>query len=411
MNFLQITLKDLLLLSRDRRTLFVLIALPLAFIAIIGSSTGQLFSQAEAARKYKVGIVDADKTELSGQLVEALQLVKGLEAESYPTKKAARQALAEDKIHVLVHIGPKYHTLVEELEVIDIVRPEGGRLQGNVKALDVAVEAGPFLANASNLLEIVVLSITVKTISPTVLEKNAKLKRQIELAALKSRTTPTETETEELPDFLKNKPDPPSINVVVYQTVVPGYTVMFVFFIMSFMARSFIGEHDMGTLNRLRLAPISRPGMMIGKTIPFFIISLVQTSLLFLAGKLLFGMDWGHTPWMLLPVMFCTSTAATALGLLVASLVRTEAQVTAYGNFLVLTMAGISGCMMPRSWQPEFMQKLGLVTPHAWALIAYDQILNRPEPDLSVVLHCCGTMLAFAAGYFAIGWWRSRGID
>jgi ABC-2 type transport system permease protein len=150
---------------------------------------------------------------------------------------------------------------------------------------------------------------------------------------------------------------------------------------------------------------------MIGKTIPFLVISLVQTGLLFLAGKWLFGMDWGPRPLLLLPVMFCTSAAATALGLMVATLVRTEAQVSAYGNFLVLTMAGISGCMMPRTWQSELMQKVGLITPHAWALIAYDQILNRPDPELSVVVKSCLVMLAFAGGFFAIGWWRSRDLE
>jgi ABC-2 type transport system permease protein len=186
---------------------------------------------------------------------------------------------------------------------------------------------------------------------------------------------------------------------------------MFVFFIVNFMARSFIGERDMGTLNRLRMAPISRPGMMIGKTVPFLVISLVQTALLFLAGKLLFKMSWGPEPWLLLPVMFCTSLAATSLGLMVATLVRTEAQVSAYGNFLVLTMAGISGCMMPRTWQPELMQQVGLVTPHAWALIAYEQILSRENPELSVVWRSCEILLAFAGGFFAVGWWRARDLD
>src|SRR5262245_19063036 len=96
-------------------------------------------------------------------------------------------------------------------------------------------------------------------------------------------------------------------------------------------------------------------------------------------------MSLGFHPWMLAPVMFTTSLAATALGLMVATAVRTDSQVSAYANFLVLTMAGISGCLMPRSWQPELMQQVGLITPHAWALVAYDQILNTPDPYLPVV--------------------------
>ena len=70
-----------------------------------------------------------------------------------------------------------------------------------------------------------------------------------------------------------------------------------------------------------------------------------------------------------------------------------------------------SAYQSPRSWQPEVMQQLGLITPHAWALIAYDQLLNRELPDLNVVWNCCGVMVAFTAGFFAVGWWRFRHLD
>jgi len=197
----------------------------------------------------------------------------------------------------------------------------------------------------------------------------------------------------------------------IYQTLVPSYTVMFVFFIVNIMARSFIAERDLETLKRLRIASLSRIGLLLGKTAPFLVISLVQTLLLFLAGKVLFGMSWGPVPWVLPLIMLATSLAATGLGLVVATTVRTDSQVSAYGNFLVLILAGISGCLMPRSWQPELMQKIGLSTPHAWALIAYDQVLNHDAPDLMLVWKCLGAVVAFAAVFLAIGWNRSRALD
>jgi ABC-2 type transport system permease protein len=411
MNASQITRKDLLLLFRDRRTLSVLVALPLAFIAIIGSSTGQLFSQAGAARKIKIGVVNAQHSDQSVKVVDELQSIAALDVSNFDDRPAARTDLAEDKIHVLLYIGPAYDKLVAELEVYDVLHPEEGRLAGKLKNLDIAVESGSFLANASELVEIVVFAKTLQTIAGPVVRKDSKLAAQIMRASRKSASD-LEDLAQELPDNSTNlSSGAKNFNSIVYQVVVPGYTVMFVFFIVTFMARSFIGERELGTLNRLRLAPVSCSGIMIGKTVPFLIISLVQTALLFLAGRLLFGMEWGAQPLLILPVMLCTSLAATALGLMVAALVRTEAQVSAYGNFLVLTMAGISGCMMPRNWQPELMQKLGLVTPHSWALIAYDQILNRSEPEMAVVVKCCLMLLAFAAGFFSIGWWRSREIE
>ena len=79
----------------------------------------------------------------------------------------------------------------------------------------------------------------------------------------------------------------------MYQELVPSYTVMFVFFLVNIMARSFIRERDEGTLIRLRAAPVSVVSLLVGKTTPFFIVSVVQCTLLFVFGKLLFGMSWG----------------------------------------------------------------------------------------------------------------------
>jgi ABC-2 type transport system permease protein len=412
MNAIQITRKDLLLLYRDRRTLSVLVALPLAFIMILGSSTGKLFSNAQQAGKYKLGVVDDDRSDMSAAIIEKMRDISALVVSDFPDRQTAEAARTEGKIHVLLHIGPEFHERVDQLEVDDVLHIDEGRLKGKLKSLDIDVEAGSFLANASELVQIVVFDLAGKTIAPIVVKKDKKLALQIKQASDRSRQRIAEQPDDsaaDVPEETASTESGPSS--AVYQILVPSYTVMFVFFIVNIMARSFIGERDLGTLNRLKLAPISRPGIMIGKTVPFLIISLIQTGLLFVAGKLLFHMSWGPEPWLLLPVMLCTSLAATSLGLMVATMVRTDSQVSAYGNFLVLTMAGISGCMMPRAWQPELMQQVGLITPHAWALIAYDQLLNRPLPELSVVARCCEVLLAFAGGFFAIGWWRSRHLD
>jgi hypothetical protein len=43
----------------------------------------------------------------------------------------------------------------------------------------------------------------------------------------------------------------------VYQFFIPSYTVLFVFFLVNIMGRSFLGERDTGTLRRLRISPIA----------------------------------------------------------------------------------------------------------------------------------------------------------
>jgi len=191
---------------------------------------------------------------------------------------------------------------------------------------------------------------------------------------------------------------------------VPSYTVMFAFFLVNVMARSFIAERELGTLNRLRMTPVSPTGLLAGKTLPFLIISVIQGICLFALGRYVFGMPWGHSPWLLLPVIVCTSLAATSLGLLIATLVRTDSQVSAYGNFIVIGMAGISGCFMPRDWLPETMQRFSLALPHAWSLIAFEQILSPAVPNIAVVAQCCAALVGFASLFFVAGCCQIRKI-
>ncbi|MBI2821830.1 MAG: ABC transporter permease, partial [Acidobacteria bacterium] len=172
---------------------------------------------------------------------------------------------------------------------------------------------------------------------------------------------------------------------------------------ITIMARSFISERQTGTILRLRSAPLSNAALAAGKTIPFFLVSFVQAILLLVAGRLLFDMSLGQFPWMLLPVIFCTSLSVIGLGLLTGAAARTEAQVLSYGTFLIIVLAGISGCLMPRDWMPAAMQQLALTTPHAWALIAYDELLSGQPPDLARVWLSCLMLVVFAALFFAAG--------
>jgi ABC-2 type transport system permease protein len=121
-------------------------------------------------------------------------------------------------------------------------------------------------------------------------------------------------------------------------------------------------------------------------------------------------MPWGPEPVYLIPVILSTSAAATSLGLLLATMVRTDQQVSSYGNSIVLVLGALGGCFIPRAWLPELMKTLSLGTPHAWALQAFDTVLTSTSVDSILVLDCCAVLLGFAATFFAIGWWRFRSV-
>jgi len=191
-----------------------------------------------------------------------------------------------------------------------------------------------------------------------------------------------------------------------YQLLVPSYTVMFAFFLVLTVGWLFVAERRQGTLKRLRAAPLSRSQILLGKMIPCFLLSVVQGLFLLGAGKLVFGMSWGQQRLWLLPVVLATSLAAVGMAMLVASLARTESQVAIYGTLLVMVLAGISGCLMPRDLMPEQMKDLSRVTPHAWALDAYAELLSVSEsvPNLAVVGRSCLVLAGFGAGFVLLAW-------
>ncbi len=414
----QITKKDLRLLVRDRRAVVVLVAFPLAFICILGMSTGRLLGWRAENQMLKIAVVDKDGGNISTRFVGMLGKLQGLLIIAAADRSSAHEMIDSRECNVIVVIGKRFGKQIVDLGLGDVLRPNQGKLARGLHFFDIEVIGKSQSSRTASIVGHLVLTTALHVAVSEIVLTDDDAQRMVEQGgpeAADERSMAEDTQADE-PKQQQNAEQPTTKKgaagtSVVYQQLVPSYTVMFAFFLVNVMARSFISEREMGTLRRLRIAPISAPGLLAGKTIPFLILSLIQSVALFVFGRFLFGMSWGANPWLLIPIIICTSMSATALGLLVATLVRTDSQVSAYANFLVITMAGISGCFMPRDWLPPMMQKISLSTPHAWSLIAYDQILSKATPNLTVVVECCVVLVGFAVALFVAGCWRFRTID
>ena len=95
------------------------------------------------------------------------------------------------------------------------------------------------------------------------------------------------------------------------------------------------------------------------------------------------------------------------MGLLIAALAKTAEQIGGIGSLLVVTMAALGGVMVPRFVMPDFMQTVGLITPHAWALTAYQDVLVRGY-DVARILPEVAALMGFAVVFFGVALWRFR---
>lgn len=391
-----ITFKDLLVLTKDKRALVLLLLLPLMFIAIIGMSTGQFLTRDDDSDRFKIAVVDENYSDRSKDLITELQQRPELVISIVESQDAAADVLRRGDASVILRIGPQFEERVDDVRLSEVFNEEADLTKNGPSSLDLTIEAKP--NGVGRLLEGILYSQVIRYVAAVAATKNPVTRawvRKSDEESTKAKTAAAEKENSDK----KNG---------VYLWVVPGFTVMFAFFLISIMARSFIIERDQGTLRRLLMAPIGAWQVLLGKTMPFYLTSILQCSLLFICGRLLFGMPWGAEPLYLIPVILCTSAAATSLGLLLSTLVHTDQQVSSYGTALILVLSSISGCFFPREFFPKAMKQISLLTPHAWSLKAFDAVLSQPIVDSRLIATCCSMLLLFTAIFFAIGWWRFR---
>jgi ABC-2 type transport system permease protein len=187
---------------------------------------------------------------------------------------------------------------------------------------------------------------------------------------------------------------------------VPGYTIFGVFFIVLTLASSFLQEKNDGTFQRILTAPLSKTALIIGKLLPYYLVNLIQIGLMFTVGVVFFDLRLGNMPALIL-VSLALSAAANGLGLMVAAIGRTEAQVNALSVLLAITLSALGGMMVPAFVMPGFMKTLSQFTPHAWALAGYHDVIIR---GLGVrdVLGEAGVLFGFSALFFLLALWRFR---
>jgi len=196
------------------------------------------------------------------------------------------------------------------------------------------------------------------------------------------------------------------------EIAVPGFTVLFLFLSATATGLSIYSEKKLGTFRRLLSAPLSRVELLPGKMLPNLIVVLLQAVVIFAVGAWvmpLLGMDriaLGNLP-ALAAVSLLVALCSTSLGVLLAALCRTEAQINGLGSVVLWVAGVVAGAFIPQFLMGDFLNAVGKVTPHYWAISAYSDIIVRGENLAGVGLQL-GMLAVFTLVFFAIGVWRFR---
>ena len=147
----------------------------------------------------------------------------------------------------------------------------------------------------------------------------------------------------------------------------PSMAIFFLFFTVSFGARSVLAERREGTMRRLLATAAPPGGVLAGKALAAFTLGTASMLVMWLATTLVFGADWGDP---LAVVALTVSSVLSAIGItaLVITLAKTDEQAEGYSSLVVFTLALLGGNFIYLAQLPELLQRAALLTPNGWAL-------------------------------------------
>lgn len=162
-------------------------------------------------------------------------------------------------------------------------------------------------------------------------------------------------------------------------------------------ALSVVREKERGTIEQIRMAPLDAFSFILGKTLPYLLISLVAELAIVVAAMALFGLPMRGSWGLLLLSLTLYLVGALGLGLFVSSLAESQQvafQVAVLASFLPTLM--LSGFIFPIASMPAFLQGVTYVVPARYFLIALRGILLK-----GVGVRTIGVDLLALAGYAA----------
>jgi ABC-2 type transport system permease protein len=146
--------------------------------------------------------------------------------------------------------------------------------------------------------------------------------------------------------------------------MVPGVLGMVVLtLILSLTTVALVAEREVGTLERLVMAPISPAELMLGKTGPYLALGMLVGGLTLLVAKVWFGIPIrGSLVFLGLGVSLLV-TSTLGLGLFMSALARTQQQAILTNVFVILPSMLLSGFVAPIGNMPVVVQYLTQLIP------------------------------------------------
>lgn len=147
-----------------------------------------------------------------------------------------------------------------------------------------------------------------------------------------------------------------------------GMLVMFSVLSLSVVGTALLTERTWRTWNRLRTTSVSVVEMLIGKALPVFVLLVIQQAILILFGTHVVDMPVTGSFALILFAVCVWSFTLLAIGVALASVVRSHGELAAICDVGALTVSALGGALAPIAMMPAWAQTIAPASPGYWAV-------------------------------------------
>jgi ABC-2 type transport system permease protein len=332
-----ITIKEMRQIGRDRRTLMILLFVPGFFLLLYG------YALNFDIRDIRLAVKDQDRSTESREVIAAFVQSGYFDLVAYVEQD-------EEITRLIDH---------NEVRAALVIPPGFGRDAGTATPTSVQVIIDGDNAN------------TATTVMGYALTLVSSLSARYEIQARTGSPTGPLVSVE--PRVWYN----PELRSALF--LVPGliaYIAMLTAVVST--ALSIVREKEVGTMEQVRMSPLGPLAYVVGKTIPYFVISLISAMSIVALAMLLFDLPMRGSWAMLLLAVSLFLVGALAFGLLISTIAETQQvafQIALLTSYLPTLM--LSGFIFPISSMPTFLQVITHIVPARYFLVALRGIVLK----------------------------------
>ncbi len=376
MKVLHIGLVGLRRMLRDRSNIFFVFIFPLAIILLVGAQFGSGAGPAV--------VVSHDGGPLAAAIVE--RLTDSVDIREVVSEAEVVDAVERGAASAGIVFPSGFDTAVAEgrsTQIGFVNRPDqAGTLQPILQAAVAEVTADHRVAAIVAAHTGDPFSAALEAVAP------------VEAAGIEIRT---ERVGEELfPD------------VGQFEIGAAGMLVMFVFLTALTGSAVLIQNRQLGLTSRMLSTPTPITSVIAGEGMARFLVGLFQGLYIVVFSLILFQVDWGDPlGWILVLVPLAAAGAAAAM--LVGTLFRNPEQAAGISIIASIGLAALGGCMLPLELFSPTLKRVAHVTPHAWALDGFADLIYRGGSAVNVLPEA-GVLSLYAAALILLASWRLRAV-